>query len=211
MDTLIIRYEKLFSIAWVHADFPGPGNGRNGAASLADELTVEPDAPTSVRFANHGIIPRVEDGALCCYIRTEALHDRPFHPLPPDFSARFLLKASDALIARSALAPHVGGERLYHVRVKLKSTVSGVRLTDSLLASVASATPDLVFLPGYADRPDRWESRTVAISGCLGVLDIVTEGNGKNRLFRQEASQLLNYTVGNGKADQHLYTVTLKA
>lgn len=211
MDTITIRYGKLFSIALVHAGFPAPETGGSRLVSLANELQFEPDGPTGKLFANHGIIVRVEDRALCCYIRTESEHDRPFHRLPADFSARFLLRASDALMAGSALAARFGGERTYHVRIKLKTSASATRLTDSLLANVASKTPELIFLPGYGDQPDRWESRTVAISGCLAVLDIVTEGTGKNRLFRQEASQLLNYTIGNGKAHEHLYTVTLKA
>src|SRR5690606_10379907 len=140
----------------------------------------------------------------------KATVDSSFHQLPADFSARFLLKASDRLIAGSNLSLQLGGEHVYHIRVKLKTTAATGQLNPSILATVPSATPGWVFHPGYADSPSYWEQRPVAITGCLAVLDIVTEGSGKNRLYKQELTQTLNYTVANGKADQHLFTVVLK-
>ncbi len=210
MDTIIIRYEKLFSILLTHVDFPVPPSRQHWAASIADEMRIEPDSATKALFDQYEIQYRFEYDTLSCFTRVKPVEDRSFHPLPADFSARFLLKASDKFIADTKLSSQLGGEYMYHIRVKLKTTAATTRLSESLLTTVASATPELVFHPGYADSPSHWEQRPVAISGCLAVLDIVTEGSGKNRLFKQEITQTLNYTVANGKANQHLFRVILK-
>ena len=210
MDAIIIRYEKLFSVLLTHVDFPIPSSGKNWAASLAHEMRIEPDNATKALFDQYEIQYRFEHNTLRCFSRVKPAIDRSFHQLPADFSARFLLKASDKLIADTDLSPQLGGEHVYHIRVKLKTTAATSQLSPSMLTTVPSATPELVFHPGYADSPSYWEQRPVAISGCLAVLDIVTEGSGKNRLFKQEITQTLNYTVANGKADQHLFTVVLK-
>lgn len=210
METITIRYEKLFSVKLVHVDFPIPTTGKNWQASIADEMEIEADVPTKLLFDKYQIHYRFEHDTLLCFVRVETGNDRPFHRLPMDFSARFVLNASGALIAKSKLSPAFGGPNSYHVRVKLKTTTSTTRLNDSLLAAVTSATPELVFHPGYTNHPDHWEKRPVTISGCLAVLDVVTEGSGKNRLFQHEVTQSLNYTVANGKADQHLYSLVLK-
>jgi len=211
METVTVRYEKLFSILFAYADFPVPSEGKNWLASLASEMTIEPDEQTRKFFDTHEIQCRFAYDTLSCFIRVEATADRPFHRLPVDFSARFILNASNALVAKSALSSGFGGVNTYHIRVKLKTTTSSTNLHASLLASVASATPDLVFQPGYGDQPGHWVKYPVFINGCLAVLDILTEGNGKNRLFKQEETQTLNYTVANGKSDQHLYRIILKA
>ena len=210
MDTIIIRYEKLFSILLTHLDFPVPANGQHWATSIANEMRIEPDSATKALFDQYEIQYRFEYDTLRCFTRVKPAMDRTFHQLPADFSARFLVKASDRFIAGTALSSQLGGERVYHIRVKLKTKAATGGLSDSLLTTVASATPELVFHPGYADSPSHWEQRPVAISGCLAVLDIVTEGSGKNRLFKQETTQTLNYTAANGKANEHLFNIILK-
>jgi len=193
-----------------HMDFPNPTVGKNWTASIANELKIEPDGPTAALFGSHDIRCRFEHNTLLCFIRVAADADRPFHRLPADFSARFILTATDTLVAKMGLPSSFGGDHTHHVRVKLKATASSTRLNASTLTTVMSAIPELVFHPGYADRPNQWEKRPIAITGCLAVLDVVTEGNGKNRLFKQEALQSLNYTAANGNADQHLYRIILK-
>src|SRR3546814_16955112 len=96
-----------------------------------------------------------------------------------------------------------GGENTHHVHVKLKTTTLSGRLSNTPLTTVTSATPELVFHPGYADNPGSWEERPVAITGCLAVLDIVAEGPKKNKLFKQKTTHTLNYTVSNKKANQN--------
>ncbi|WP_353129950.1 hypothetical protein [Parapedobacter pyrenivorans] len=211
METTTVRYEKLFSILLTHVDFPSPSDGDSWRAILSNEMAIEPDEPTKKLFATHEIKYRFTYNTLSCYIRVETATDRPFHRLPTNFSARFIFHASGALIARSALSPELGGTNTYHVRVKLKTTTSSANLQNGLLTGVVSAIPDVVFQPGYGDQPGQWVNYPVSISGCMAVLDILTEGSGKNRLYKQEASQLLNYTVANGKSDQHLYRIILKA
>lgn len=211
METITIRYEKLFSILFAHPNFPVPSDGKNWRSSIAAEMSVEPDEQTKKIFDAHEIQCRFLHDTLLCFIRVETATDRPFHRLPPNFSARFIFNASNALITKSALSSGLGGANTYHIRVKLKATASFSNLHDGLLTSVVSATPDLVFQPGYGDQPGQWEKQPVFISGCLAVLDILTEGGGKNRLFKQEQTQLLNYTVANGKSDEHLYRIVLKA
>src|SRR3546814_19792695 len=60
-----------------------------------------------------------------------------------------------------------GGENTHHVHVKLKTTTLSGRLSNTPLTTVTSATPELVFHPGYADNPGSWEEHPVAITGCL--------------------------------------------
>ena len=210
METITIRYEKLFSILLAHTAFPVPAAGKNWTASLMDELKIEPDGPTAALFERHDIHCQFKHNTLSCYIRVAANNDTPFFRLPTDFSARLLLTATNILVTKTGLSPSLGGEYTHHVRVKLKTTTSSSRLSNSALTKVTSATPERVFHPGYADHPGSWEERPVVITGCLAVLDIVAEGTKKNKLFKQEATQALNYTVSNGKADQHIYRIDLK-
>lgn len=210
METVTIRYEKLFSILLAHSDFPAPTAGKAWAASLKDGLKIKPDGPTAKLFERHDIRCQFEYNTLSCYIRVTTDRDVPFFRLPTDFSVRFLLTATNTIINKTNLPASFGGEHTYHVRVKLKATTASSRLTNAPLGKVTSTTPQLVFHPGYTENPSFWEKRPVAIVGCLAVLDIVTEGTNKNRLFKQEATQELNYTVSNHKSDQHLYQINLK-
>src|SRR3546814_2731018 len=118
--------------------------------------------------------------ALVTGVQTCALPISLFR-LPMDFSARLLLTATNTLIAKTGLSPSFGGENTHHVHVKLKTTTLSGRLSNTPLTTVTSATPELVFHPGYADNPGSWEERPVAITGCLAALDIVAEGPKKNK------------------------------
>lgn len=209
METMTIRYEKLFSILLAHKAYPVPTTGSSWATSLMDELKIEPDGPTAALFERHDIRCRFDHNTLSCYVRVAANTDVPFFRLPTDFSARFLLTATNTLVAKTGLSASFGGEYTHHMRIKLKTTASSSRLSSSTPTKVTSSTPELVFHPGYSDVPDSWEERPTVITGCLAVLDVVTEGTRKNRLFKQEATQVLNYTVSNGKADQHIYRIDL--
>lgn len=209
METVTIRYEKLFSILLAHADFPALSIDDNRLSLLTNELKVEIDAPTSTLFEQHGIQYRFEYDSLSCFVRVATNSDVPFFPLPSDFSARFLFSATGTLITKMGLPPSFGGEYTYHLRVKLKTTASTSKLLDSPLTTVESAVPDLIFHAAHDDNPSYWEQYPTLITGYLAVVDIVTEGSKKNRLFKQESTQALYYSVSNGKSDQHLYQINL--
>jgi len=210
METTRVRFEKLFSIGLVHADFP-TGFPSLAGATLADSLRFELDEPTARIFRQHEIICRLVHDSLVCDIRVEPGADRPFHRLPADFAARLLVYGSDELIARSGLAPGFGDTKVYHVQVKLKTNTSSATLTNGLLRQVASATPEREYRPGYGDQPATVVQHPVYISGCLLVVDVLTQGSGSHKLFKQEASQQLRYAVAGGKAHEHIYRITLKA
>lgn len=206
MDTVVIRYEKLFSIQLDHSDFP-PMEGMNGAVALADHLEVVPDEKTKQLFGVYDIQYRLNQDVLVCYLRVLANEDRPFHPLPTNFSVRFLIHASASFTAGLGVPNTFGRDRVYYIPIELKAAASAAVLDDSLLSTVTDTTPTPVFHPGY---PGYWERRVTTVSGCLGVIDLLTQGAGANRLFVDEATQLLNYTEANGKAREHLYRITFK-
>ncbi|WP_257670743.1 hypothetical protein [Parapedobacter tibetensis] len=208
MDFINIRYEKLFSIFLAHADFPVPETGKNWMESLAEQLSMEPDEKTKQLFTAHDIHCRFNYNTLTCYIRVMDNENKPFHRLTNDFSARFILNASRVFMAGLAVSPVFGKDHIYHFPIKLKTTASSTILKDNLLSTVASNTPDHIFHQG---EPGHWELQAVNIAGCFGVIDVIPEGSSKNRLFKNEATQVLNYTVANGKANEHLYRITFKS
>lgn len=209
MSTFNLKYEKLFSIALIHSRFPPPSHDHSWLSPLSALLDIVPDPTTRVIFEKHDIHVRFEQDVLACYIRVDTSGQKPFHALPSDLRMRFLINATPAFLSKTSVAATWGKERMYHVRVRLKTTSSSAVLGDTLLTAVEATEPARIYHMGTGDDRGRWELVPIQLSGHFAVVDLVSEGTRRNRLYANEAQQRLYYTRANNKQDEHLYQLVL--
>lgn len=203
MDKLIWKFEKLFSIRFVHQDFPFSASS---GGLISNFLTLQPDFLTAALFKKHDIHFRIRQDMLLCFIRIKTTEDSPYFRLPNGFSARFLLNLQNPLKDQTIVPPIQGKENLYRFRINIRAAASSLNLSTATLAPIPSRDPVRVFTQG---NPGGWSTDTVNLSGDFGVIDILTEGSSTHRLYTDVNTQSLFYTAANGNENEHLFTIHL--
>lgn len=209
MPTFNLKYDKLFSIALTHPRFPSATHAHSWLSPLSALLDITPDGTTRNLFQKHDIHVRFEQDVLTCYIRVDATGRKPFHMLPKDFRMRFLVHAQPAFLSKTTVSAEWGRERIYHVRVRLKTTSVSEKIDESLLGVVDAIEPQRIYHRGNGDGTGHWELVPVRVKDCFAVIDMVPEGSRRNRLFANEAQQVLYFTKANNKQHEHLYELAL--
>lgn len=203
MDSIISKFEKLFSIRFVHGTFPF--SAAIGGI-LTQNILIEPDPITGNLFKKHDIHFRLRNDILLCFIRVRTNMDAPLFRLPNVLSMRFLINLTHSLKSETEQAAAHGKENMYRFRINVRAAANSMSLSGATLGPVQARDPARIFNPG---NPGSWIITTPNLTGHFGVIDIVTEGSSTNRLYTDVNDQLLFYTEANGNGHEHLFTVHL--
>lgn len=203
MDRILTKFEKLFSILFIHDAFPfSPSLG----GILSHNISIEPDSITKTMFKKHDIHFRLRQDMLICFVRIRTDEDAPYFRLPANFSGRFFINLTNPVKNQSEVADIHGKENMYRFRINVRAAANSMSLAGATLGPLASREPVRVFNPG---NPGNWTTTAVNLSGHFGVIDVVTEGSSTNRLYTDINNQYLFFTSANGNEHEHLFTIHL--
>ncbi|MEN2280576.1 hypothetical protein AAGF08_00460 [Algoriphagus sp. SE2] len=203
MDSIVNKFEKLFSIRFSHDAFPFSAST---GGVLTPNIKIDTDPTTTTLFTKHSIYYRWRNDTLICFIRIKTEEDSPFFRLPNNFNARFFINLSDPIKDKTEVAPNHGKENIYRFRINVRASSNSMNLAGATLGPLAAQEPIKVFNPG---NPGSWTTTVKNLSGHFGVIDIVTEGSSTHRLYTDVANQNLFYTTANGNENEHLFTIHL--